>query len=61
MTAPNRYCLAVCYCSHCPHYEPLPPLRVIVTKADKRRARVMAEVEDEALEVDLRKLGEGDS
>jgi len=23
MTAPGRYCLAVCYCGECPHYKPL--------------------------------------
>lgn len=21
--APGRYCLAVCYCGECPHYEPI--------------------------------------
>lgn len=25
--APGRYCLAVCYCGDCPHYQPLPPIR----------------------------------
>lgn len=25
--APGRYCLAVCYCGDCPHYEPLPEIR----------------------------------
>lgn len=25
--APGRYCLAVCYCGDCPHYEPLPVIR----------------------------------
>lgn len=33
--APGRYCLAVCYCGDCPHYEPLPPItrrRVIATQ-----------------------------
>ncbi len=24
--APGRYCLAVCYCGTCPHWEPAPPI-----------------------------------
>jgi hypothetical protein len=25
--APGRYCLTVCYCGDCDHYEPIPPPR----------------------------------
>jgi hypothetical protein len=27
VTAPGRYCLAVCYCGDCDHYVPIPPPR----------------------------------
>jgi hypothetical protein len=27
VTAPGRYCLAVCYCGDCDHYKPIPPPR----------------------------------
>ena len=27
VSAPGRYCLAVCYCRECPHYIPIPPPR----------------------------------
>ena len=35
--APGRYCLAICYCGHCPHYEPAPPVRWVPPPPKRER------------------------
>ena len=41
MTAPGRYCLAVCYCGECDHYAPIRRHDERETESREGQARVI--------------------
>lgn len=50
--APGRYCLAVCYCGDCPHYQPLLPVRRTVIETRTARPNSSWDTRDEPTWID---------